>query len=185
MLPDKELQPLMETYQNILTQQLKLGHRSILMGYFHPLWQTTQHQYRKINFLPNKHQQAKTAITAIGFLLFKQVQTIWHVRNNQLHGHDINSQPQHKLALLQQQVRTLYKDQHLLMHVDRDLFSMPLEDRLRDNCHKLQEFLDFVTPLINPSKAAAKARDRRTKKPINQYFRRSPIPPHLLDLLQP
>ena len=151
ILPDKELQPLTETYQDIYNKQLLIGRRSIFMGYFHPLWQSTQHQYRKINFLPNKHQQAKTAITAIGFLLFKQVQTIWHVRNKQLHGHDINSQPQHKLALLQQQVRSLYEDQHLLLHVDRDLFSMPLKGRLRENSYKLQEFLDFVNPLIKPS----------------------------------
>ena len=100
MIPDSEPKELSPTYQQIYNNQVRMGQRSIFLGYFVHNWVTTQQTYLEINQLPNDKQQAKTAIATIGVLLLKQAQSIWHVRNKQLHGSDIDRQLQHKLELL-------------------------------------------------------------------------------------
>ena len=68
---------LTETYDTLYHDQLKLGPRSIFMGLFILDWTTIQLNFRKLNNLPTKHNQAQLGIIAIGRALFQHVLNLW------------------------------------------------------------------------------------------------------------
>ena len=82
LVPLTNLLELTELYQKLYDKQQLLGICSIFMGYFLQDWQEIQHQYRKLNFLPTNHQQARQAVSSI---LFQHVYLIWDIRNQDLH----------------------------------------------------------------------------------------------------
>ena len=168
--PSRELLELSESYQVLYDSQLRLGHRSLFLGLFLKTWSTTQLDYLQRNFLPHQHQQAPHVIKLITKLLLEQVHTIWHIRNNELHKHDPTKSPAHQHSILQQTVRDYYDKVPLLQHIDRQLFDMPLLQRLQHSTAQLQEFVDYVKPLVSHSIKAAEAQIKRTNKPIQDFL---------------
>ena len=171
--PLPELSP---TYSTLLTSQLRLGKRAIFMGFFLLKWHEIQNDFLKQNFLPFEQQQAADTLHKIAKALLLHTQKLWHTRNNDLHASNQTSES-HKRTLLQQTITELYNKQHLLQHIDRQLFDKPLQDRLRESDNAMDEFINYVKPLIKHSMQQATLDDQNTLYKLNEYFQN--LPPNI------
>ena len=76
---------LSNTYESTYNQQTTFTVWSIFN--FMKQWSTTQCKYLKLNHLPNDKDQDKTGIVSLGRLLSSHLQTLWSIRNQQVHQH--------------------------------------------------------------------------------------------------
>ena len=147
------------------------------MGLFHNTWQQTQANYLQLNNLPNKHQQHQQAITAISHALLKHIRTLWEVRNQDLHGTNNHSPHPNKMAttnfkrtLLVNKVKELYTDSDNLLSIDKSLFLKPVNERTRESNHLLQQWIQFVRPIVRAGKKKAKELAKASHKALTTYF---------------
>ena len=150
--------------------QLRLGKRSIFLGLFVHDWLKIQHDFLVLNNLPHKQQQAQHALKMIARTLLQQVFELWTIRNNELHTNDPTKAPAHQHHLLQQKVTDIYAKKHLYQHIDRQLLDLPLSRRLAHSTQQLNEFVEYMKPIIAQSLKLAKQDDNHTKRPLKDYF---------------
>ena len=166
-MPAKELS---SSYQDLFDKQLQFGLRSLFLGHFVLQWQSIQHNYLVLNYLPHREGQARQSITSIGFVLFHHVRALWDARNNSLHKPDPAAPVGYKRLMLQTQATELYNKLDHMLHCDKFLLDTPLPDILRQSNAQIKAFLDFTTPLVLHSIKLA-TENNREFIPINRYFR--------------
>ena len=165
----KQTKTLSISYQAIFDDQMTFGLRSLFLGHFVLAWHHTQHEYLKLNNLPNDKGEARLGITAVGNQLFLHVRNLWDARNNSLHKPDPHAPIGYKRLMLQTQVTDLYEKQVQMLHVDRPLLATPIGEILRLSNTQIKSFLDYTTPLVKHSIKLAEE-NSTSFQPINHYF---------------
>jgi hypothetical protein len=107
----------------------------------------------------------------------------WKERDNDLHSTKGAVPLQLKRSQLLEEISELYAAQPLMLSCDRDIFSIPLITRATQSINGLRQFLELAKPIVKRSKANATDALLSGQTKIHSFFRRPPIPAHLIDIL--
>ena len=154
------------------------------MGFFTKDWISTQTNYRETNFLSTSFQEGINDISNIGRALATHAQSLWHLRNKDVHDTTPSNHHGYRHILLQLQLQELYDKQPRMMAADRDIFNEPLEVKQQQSHPQIKAFIKFAKPLVKISIARAKEVDS-VKKTLTRFFRRRPMLPHVIEALLP
>ena len=72
-------------YQGLITDQLRIGPDSLMVGMFHTQWVEVQEDYLKFIKAKRKRNQAFNGIRNVATLLMEAHFQIWIMRNGHLH----------------------------------------------------------------------------------------------------
>jgi hypothetical protein len=111
----------------------------------------------------------------------------WTLRNADLHGIDAADQEEKCKAKLKPDVVALHAKADKLLHLDKQLFKLPLKLRLRTKSKEQLAWINVVSPTVQTTRAEADDHVKKSQPDIRNYFlghgpvlaqipTRSPIP---------
>ena len=97
---------------------------------------------------------------------------LWKQRNGARHGTDYEQQQMHARQNLQQELKELHEQKHLLQQEDQHIFRQSVEDHLTEPLHRIRNWLSSYRPLIRHSLMAATKASQLGMTPLTRIFRR-------------
>ena len=107
-----------KSYQEIYDTQMQLGPCSVFMSFFTKAWVKTQKTYRELNGLSTEYHESDNDISNIGRALASHVQSLWHLRNKDVHDTTPSNHHGYRHILLQLQLQELYDKQPRMLASD-------------------------------------------------------------------
>jgi hypothetical protein len=139
-------------YTILLEHQIALGPHSLFFGFLPPAWSTLQQRYLTVRELPRDKQQANHWMKALIRHCHNFCHTLWLLRNSHLHGKADGASTSYKHLHLLAQLEELYEcAPRMLVQEDRDIFSLPFEDRRLQSTSTLRAFYTFAKPIVEKS----------------------------------
>ena len=156
---------------------LEIGWAAFHRGYIVSEWVTEQEQYYRAH---GHNAKTKTGIgwaAKLSTYIWARMHTLWKKRCSDIHNKDETARMsrEHSEAIIR--TRAIYSQKDDLLHSDRDLLDVPLEDRLRMPARNLIAWVKSTTAVIAISIADRKAEIKRGSRDIRSYFTRQPRPP--------
>ena len=104
--------------------------------------------------------------------LIRQGYEICTTRNNNVHNKEKKASPME--YALNQKIRTLYSLQYEVGYHDRDIFSIPMEDRLQLTQHQKMTCITHTTKTMKVSMQEYQTKQTTGQQDIQQYFTKRP-----------
>jgi hypothetical protein len=129
-------------YTVLLTTQRSVGADSLRFGFFTEEWVRLQDRYLQARGLPRRSQnEASRAIRSLILTMHDRCHTVWLLRNQHLHGTDLNNTTtSYKHLHLLAQIQELYDVLPHMMTHNRDVFAFPMEFRCLQSTAALTAF---------------------------------------------
>ena len=99
--------------------------------------------------------------------MWTEAHALWKTRNEQVHNPDNTLQRQD----LEQQLSELYNQEDQVLAEDRNIFSMSLQDRIRQQSQQLHDFIQIHQPTIAHSIREQITRANANVRRLTEYFR--------------
>jgi hypothetical protein len=108
--------------------------------------------------------------------------TLWLLHNSHLHGKANGASTSYKHLHLLAQLEELYECAPHMISQDRDIFSLPFDDRRLQSTSTLRAFYTFAKPIVE--KSIKEAQDFGTAfRRIDYFGPAPPIPPEIFDII--
>ena len=166
MKPDKELKNLPPDYYRAVTQQEIFGWNMFSRGLITQDWAILQELYFRLNNIPKLGDSWSASISE---WIIKKGREIWLQRNEKTHNSDPNSTSRLEKETISQ-VRKMYESAYLLSANDRELFSVPIEDFIKQPWQSLQIWVNTAGPTVKACIAAQNERLLSQNYQITDYF---------------
>ena len=156
---------------------LEIGWDAFQRGYIPSEWITNQEEYYRAHGHDAKTKTGIGWAVKLSTYIWARMNNLWKKRCSDIHDKEevARMSREHSEAIIR--TRAIYSRKDDLLHGDRDLLDMPLEDRLRMPARHLIAWVKSTMPVISISIADRKDEIKRGSRDIRSYFIRQPRPP--------
>ena len=158
-------------YTGLITDQLRIGPDTLMVGMLHTQWVEVQEEYLKFIKAKRKRKQAFNGIRNLATLLMEVHFQLWIIRNGHLHDEKKHGTQSYKRHQLIHTLRHLYQQRGKMLSADRDIFSRELADFEHQHTptNKIRQFIQFAEPIVQRSIQTATEMNKRFRT-ITHYF---------------
>ena len=158
-------------YNGLITDQLRIGPDTFMVGMLHNQWVEVQQEYLKFIKAKRKRNQAFNGIRNLATLLMEAHFQLWIIRNGHLYDEKKHGPHSYKRHQLIHTLRHLYNQTGKMLSADRDIFNRELADweHQRTPTNKIRQFIQFAEPIVQRSIQNAREMNKRFRT-ITHYF---------------
>jgi hypothetical protein len=171
----------LQRYTN--SHQTAIGWNLFMRGIIASIWSVWQQEYLIHVNGSIRGTEADKWSSRVSLWLIRQAHKTWKTRNEQLHRPSTENRvdlPRAELEL-HEQVRKLYEQQEHLNYHDKDLFAMPLPERLQQPIQSLKAWLHSTTQTVQICKAKYVAEIAHQHNDIRHFLPPAPVPTTILN----
>ena len=163
-------QDLSPVYQRLIDHQGQIGWHNLLKGRFALEWAHLQEDY-----LIERNERSSRAnglawTTNMIDCIWESWFDLWKMRNDRRHGTDENTRKIARHEQAAREVSLAYDQKDLVMIQERNLFDIPLEERLQGTAAQLRQWLNTFQTLITQSTQEALEDAVHGVNSIRDYF---------------
>jgi hypothetical protein len=158
-------------FRMLVNAQNRIGWQHILKGRFSHHW--TQTQGRHIIDDPALDASKQTGDQWLKHTLHHIWTMLWQVwleRNEDLHGREKDEREKKRLEKIRPRIIALYNTHDSLLANDKQIFELPLLDRLQHSSGELETWVRLVTPTVKRAVADANQHRRDTNHTITTFL---------------
>jgi hypothetical protein len=130
------------SFEMLVSSQNDIGWSHLLRDRFSHHWVQLQQDHI------DREDEVSSRLKKVSHHLWTHLCLAWKLRNADLHGINAADQEEKRKAKLRPNVVALYADADKLLHLDKQLFEMPLDLRLLTQSHDQSAWINLVTPTV-------------------------------------
>jgi hypothetical protein len=161
--------------------QFAIGWNLFMRGIIASDWSVRQQEYLIHVNGSVRGTEADKWSSRVSLWLIRRAHKIWKTRNEQLHRTSTATNLSHAELELHEQVRKLYEQQEHLNYHDKDLFAMPLPERLQQSIQSMKAWLHSTARTVQICKATYAAEIAHQHNDIRHFLPPVPVPTTILN----
>ena len=136
--------------QHVADAQANIGWHQLFKGRFSKSWKQVQDQY--LGTRKTKRNTGQTWLTKVINTIFQEWWKLWELRNEDLHGRDLNTRTQAETRQGIRELTHLYQAHHDIapLHLQW-LFDIPLITRMQYNISTIRQWINRWKPILERS----------------------------------
>jgi hypothetical protein len=158
-------------FARLVDSQNAIGWMQLLRGRFSLHWiQLQQAHIDQEEEISSKKFTGARWLKKVINLIWNHLYRAWKLRNADLHGVDSADKELKATAKLRPAIVALYDSAAHLDYMDKRMFELPLQDRLRARSTEQVAWINIVTPTVRQAKAEAAHLLQHTQRDIREFL---------------